>query len=139
MSAALPLRSLPLPPPRSCQAFNASSGAFLFAWGDMGIGPSQFMSAGSVATCPDGSVVIADSYNGRIQRFRADGTYVSEMKSVGQVKPRHTQRHWPEHLSAWAELVLDSCRVCIATYKHFCTRVHQPEQCIRCCRPSVVT
>lgn len=51
----------------------------------MGDGPSEFMSAGSVATCPDGSVVVADSYNGRIQRFRADGAYLGEMQSVGQV------------------------------------------------------
>ncbi|KAL4448141.1 hypothetical protein ABPG75_005360 [Micractinium tetrahymenae] len=72
-----------------CQAFNTSDGAFLFAWGDMGVGPSEFMSAGSVATCPDGTVVIADSYNGRIQHFRADGAYISEMQSVGQFDVLH--------------------------------------------------
>jgi hypothetical protein len=47
------------------------------AGGTAGNGPGEFSRPKDVAVAPDGSVVVADSDNGRIQRLSADGAFVA--------------------------------------------------------------
>ncbi len=56
----------------------APDGTLITQWGSEGAGPGQFANPGAVATDAAGDVYVADNGNGRIQKFSADGTYLSE-------------------------------------------------------------
>ena len=61
-----------------------SEGVFVRKWGTYGLADGQFMYLGDVAVAPDGSVYVADTNNNRIQKFDADGAFVSQWgRSVG--------------------------------------------------------
>lgn len=53
------------------------AGEPLYAWGATGTGPGEFRGPAGVAIEPDGSVLVTDHYNGRVQRFTADGRFVA--------------------------------------------------------------
>ncbi len=52
-------------------------------WGSEGSGPGQFLRPRGIAVAPDGSVYVADSGNHRIQKFTADGQWVTAWGSFG--------------------------------------------------------
>jgi hypothetical protein len=50
---------------------------FQFTWGTFGTGPGQFNEPYRVAVDALGSVYVADQFNYRIQKFTADGSYLT--------------------------------------------------------------
>lgn len=58
--------------------WNAETGQFLLAWGAPGSEPSQFLRPCGIAIGPDETVYVADSGNGRIQRFTQDGVFIEQ-------------------------------------------------------------
>src|SRR5262245_19931090 len=56
----------------------ASAPAFQFAFGSAGAGAGQFNFPHGLAIAPDGSIYVGDTVNGRVQRFDANGGYVSQ-------------------------------------------------------------
>ena len=70
--------STTMPPPLAC-------GTFLLAWGGWyGPGNGQFTHPDGVATDGSGNVYVADSYpNNRIQKFDANGTFLTTWGSSG--------------------------------------------------------
>ena len=56
-------------------------GAFATSWGTSGGGNGQFSFPTGVATDPSGNVYVADSGNGRIQKFTANGTFLTKWSS----------------------------------------------------------
>jgi WD40 repeat protein len=62
-------------------------GEFLAAWGEPGDGPGQFDSdemhgPGGIAIDQAGNVYVADTFNGRIQKFSADGAFIAEWPTL---------------------------------------------------------
>ncbi|MGH7725858.1 MAG: hypothetical protein ACREOU_10580 [Candidatus Eiseniibacteriota bacterium] len=54
----------------------------------MGSGPGQFDGAFGLALNADGHLLVADGYNGRIQRFDLDGHYLGELRLGPYRTPR---------------------------------------------------
>lgn len=54
------------------------AGADLGGWGAAGSGPGEFSGPAGIAVGPDGSVLVTDLYNHRVQRFTPDGGYLGE-------------------------------------------------------------
>ncbi len=52
-------------------------------WGSEGSAPGQFLKPRGIAVAPDGSVYVADSGNHRIQKFTAEGVWVTAWGSFG--------------------------------------------------------
>ncbi len=52
--------------------------------GSSGSGPGQFSSPGGVAVGADGSLYVADFYNHRIQKLKADGTFIRQWGTTGK-------------------------------------------------------
>ena len=91
----------------------AADGSFATAWGSVGSGPGQFAAApvcrpqngsiyagpdmtgpADVAVDPDGSLLVADPGNHRLQRFTVDGRFLSAFEprgsaSSGVINPHH--------------------------------------------------
>ncbi|WP_165251367.1 hypothetical protein [Paludisphaera soli] len=61
---------------------------FLLAWGERGDGPGQFHSPIHVAVNAADEVYVADLNNARIQKFTADGTYLSQFPLPLDAPPR---------------------------------------------------
>jgi DNA-binding beta-propeller fold protein YncE len=53
-------------------------------WGTPGTGPGQFDHPHGIAVAGDGTVLVADRENGRIQRFDKLGRYLGEWKHLGK-------------------------------------------------------
>lgn len=59
------------------------AGEALLAWGASGPAPGQFRGPAGVAIAPDGSVLVTDLHNHRVQRFAADGSYLAGWSTGG--------------------------------------------------------
>jgi DNA-binding beta-propeller fold protein YncE len=63
-------------------AFDAA-GQVVLEFGSRGSGPGQFNCPSHIACGPDGSLVIADSFNGRLQRCGVDGAPIGQIGRKG--------------------------------------------------------
>ena len=66
------------------QVYDAHSNALLFTIGTRGIGPGQFNLPRDAAIAPDGSIYVVDGGNFRVQKFSADGKFLSTFGSIGR-------------------------------------------------------
>jgi DNA-binding beta-propeller fold protein YncE len=64
--------------------FDAKSGAHLFDFGKRGTGDGEFNLPRDAAVAPDGSVYVVDGGNFRVQKFTADGKFISTFGSIGR-------------------------------------------------------
>lgn len=62
----------------------APDGKLLFSWGEPGTGPGQFRLPHGIAIDREGDVYVADRENSRVQRFTADGKFVSELTGIAR-------------------------------------------------------
>jgi DNA-binding beta-propeller fold protein YncE len=53
--------------------------------GKAGDGPGEFNAPGGVAVAPDGDLFVVDFYNQRVQRLEADGTFVRQWGTTGEI------------------------------------------------------
>ena len=60
---------------------------FVSKWGTQGSGPGQFNQPRSVATDAAGNVYVADLQNSRIQKFTADGTFITQWGGFAAASP----------------------------------------------------
>ena len=56
-------------------------GELLAEWGESGYGPGQFRDALDIAVADDGSVLVVDQANRRVQRLSAEGVYMGEISA----------------------------------------------------------
>ena len=54
-----------------------SNGELIISWGSSGSGEEEFNWPGGISISGDGSIYVADSGNGRIQKFTADGAFIT--------------------------------------------------------------
>ena len=54
---------------------------FILAWGSQGSGPSQFSGLDGVAVDSSGNVYVADTFNGRVEKFTSTGTFLTQWGS----------------------------------------------------------
>jgi DNA-binding beta-propeller fold protein YncE len=59
-------------------------------WGEQGSQPGELLNVGAVATVSDGTVVVADWGNERLQRFTNNGTFLSTI----DLSPLSTTTYW---------------------------------------------
>jgi DNA-binding beta-propeller fold protein YncE len=59
-------------------------GRHLLSWGEPGTGPGQFRLPHGIAVGPDGTVVVADRENGRLQFFSPDGHFLKEWTEIAR-------------------------------------------------------
>src|SRR6266849_8319105 len=71
------LAALVSPRPASADA------TFILQWGGGGSGDGQFSLANHLTVAPDGTVLVADSNNSRIQRFTNTGTFLAKWGTPG--------------------------------------------------------
>ena len=64
--------------------FDAKSGAHLFDIGKRGTGNGEFNLPRDTVVAPDGSVYVVDGGNFRVEKFTADGKYISQFGSIGR-------------------------------------------------------
>ena len=55
----------------------------IVTWGAEGDGPGEFQSPNGVAIAPDGTILVLDAGNGRVQRLAPDGTPVGSFGTLG--------------------------------------------------------
>ncbi len=60
----------------------SDSGEHIGTWGGSGSEPGQFANPHSIAVTGDDSVLVVDRENQRVQRFDANGVYLSEMRGL---------------------------------------------------------
>ena len=60
----------------------AGSGQYVTRWGRRGTAPGQFEFPHGVAFAPDGTLLVTDSDNGRVQRFRIDASGEGTLTAV---------------------------------------------------------
>ena len=68
---------------QNVQVFDLT-GNFLFKWGTLGDGESQFNYPGGIAINSQGHVYVPEEHNHRVQIFTADGQYISQFGSEGR-------------------------------------------------------
>jgi DNA-binding beta-propeller fold protein YncE len=59
-------------------------GKLLMSWGEPGVGPGQFRVPHGIAVAGDGTVLVADRENSRIQHFTPEGKYLTEWADVAR-------------------------------------------------------
>jgi DNA-binding beta-propeller fold protein YncE len=64
----------------------SKDGVFVKSWGQRGTAAGQFASVDSIAVDAQGNVYAADAGNARIQVFDNNGTFKTEIKSVGNAQ-----------------------------------------------------
>ena len=65
----------------------SAKGEFLFDWGHKGDQPGEFDTPHGIAMDQQGRIYVADRSNGRIQVFKADGTFLQQWKSPELGRP----------------------------------------------------
>jgi DNA-binding beta-propeller fold protein YncE len=62
----------------------SKEGRHLFSWGEPGTGAGQFRLPHGIAVGPDGTVVVADRENSRLQFFSPDGQFLKEWTEIAR-------------------------------------------------------
>ncbi len=62
----------------------SKEGQHLFSWGEPGTGAGQFRLPHGIAVGPDGTVVVADRENSRLQFFSPDGQFLKEWTEIAR-------------------------------------------------------
>jgi DNA-binding beta-propeller fold protein YncE len=62
----------------------SADGRHLFSWGEPGGGPGQFRVPHGIAIGADGTVIVADRENSRLQFFRPDGAFLDEWTDIAR-------------------------------------------------------
>lgn len=65
----------------------AADGTLLGSWGQLGVGPGQFITPHGIAIGPEGNVYVADRGNARVQSFSPEGTFLAEWKGEALGRP----------------------------------------------------
>jgi sugar lactone lactonase YvrE len=68
---------------RVTQANGTWSAAQVGMWGSQGSGPGQFNLPYGISSDAQGTLWVADGFNGRVQHFDANGNYLSSFGSIG--------------------------------------------------------
>jgi len=68
---------------------------FVSAWGEKGSGTGQFSAPGGVAVNRNGELYVADFYGQRVQKLKADGTFIREWGTPGRTGHAIGQFHYP--------------------------------------------
>jgi DNA-binding beta-propeller fold protein YncE len=61
-----------------------TDGAYRASWGEPGTGPGEFRLPHGIAVAPDGTVVVADRENSRLQFFSPDGRFLREWTEIAR-------------------------------------------------------
>ena len=64
--------------------FDAKSGEHLFDFGKRGTAPGEFNLPRDAVVAPDGSVYVVDGGNFRVEKFTADGKFISTFGAIGR-------------------------------------------------------
>jgi DNA-binding beta-propeller fold protein YncE len=62
----------------------SADGRHLLSWGEPGAGPGQFRLPHGIAVGPDGTVVVADRENSRLQFFSPEGQFLKEWTGIAR-------------------------------------------------------
>jgi DNA-binding beta-propeller fold protein YncE len=62
----------------------SATGELIQSWGEAGTGPGQFRLPHGACAEPEGTILIGDRMNGRVQRFGPTGEYLGEWSDVRQ-------------------------------------------------------
>lgn len=63
--------------------FRTDDYIFVRSWGSYGTGDGQFSLPGGITSSPDGSILVCDNDNNRIQEFQPDSTFVASWGTRG--------------------------------------------------------
>jgi DNA-binding beta-propeller fold protein YncE len=94
----------------SADARAASPARFVRAWGKRGNGPGEFNFPVGIVVSRDGSVLVTDFYNARVQRFNSDGKFLSSFAVLPNPGGLAEDRDGNLYITHFSAMKLDELR-----------------------------